>query len=224
MSVEEQMEETKEKAKTYGIGSIDEDSEQDSTQDDGSADDLNDETISSPSEASVDEPITELPTAEVETPEPSTVDEKDSVTESSHNDWTPNDVTQDDSVKDEHKMSKSLDADDSQLEPGVFPEGSQLHNISSQLYVPEEGIDDSGLPYIYRRDEVLANRGPFSVELLDETEHLVRLTENYVSQSFDEKKVAGSDIREALLIAGLYNLHDVVSVLEKWGYTPKVEP
>lgn len=105
------------------------------------------------------------------------------------------------------------------LQPATISSLPPLEQITTQLIIPRNREDIEGsLPYIYDRNGVQANRDPFSVRIQSETERLVRLTELQLSELFPDDDIKALDVREALLLAGLYNLDDLVSILEEWGY------
>lgn len=105
------------------------------------------------------------------------------------------------------------------LQPATSSSLPPLEQVTTQLLIPQNRTDIGGsLPYIYDRNGVQTDRDPFSVRIQSETERLVRLTELQLTELFPEDDIKALDVREALLLAGLYNLDELVAILEEWGY------
>lgn len=75
----------------------------------------------------------------------------------------------------------------------------------------------ASIPYIYRRDSVHDNRDRYPLFLQEETRNAERDAKREFEDKF-QNTVSVTDIREALILAGLDNLDDVESHLEGWGY------
>jgi hypothetical protein len=73
------------------------------------------------------------------------------------------------------------------------------------------------IPYLYRRDGVQEGRHRVPLFLKEETKRAERDTLREFEDRFDEN-VSLTDLREALVRAGLNNIQEVGEQLEKWGY------
>lgn len=81
-----------------------------------------------------------------------------------------------------------------------------------------DGVEQGGLPYIFARRTVKADREALPVYVREETGRGVAELERRLEDRFDGDELMSLDVREALLRAGLRNTDDVVAVLRAWGY------
>lgn len=73
------------------------------------------------------------------------------------------------------------------------------------------------IPYKYRRDGVQDGRDRVPLFLKPDTKRAERTAQREMEDRFDES-VSLTDLREALVKAGLDNLDQVEGHLEEWGY------
>jgi hypothetical protein len=78
------------------------------------------------------------------------------------------------------------------------------------------------IPYLYRRDGVKEGRDRVPLFLQPETKRAERDARREFEDRFDET-VALTDLREALVLAGLDHLDDVEGQLAEWGYGMRFE-
>lgn len=81
-----------------------------------------------------------------------------------------------------------------------------------------DGLEDGGLPYIFARRTVKADRDALPVYVRGETADGVAEFERRLAERFDGDELMALDVREALLRAGLRNADEAAAVLEAWGY------
>ncbi|MFC6726028.1 hypothetical protein ACFQE1_16990 [Halobium palmae] len=81
-----------------------------------------------------------------------------------------------------------------------------------------DGLERGGLPYIFARRTVKADREALPVYVREEAGRGVAELERRLDDRFDGDELMSLDVREALLRAGLRNTDDVVAVLRAWGY------
>lgn len=73
------------------------------------------------------------------------------------------------------------------------------------------------IPMIFRRDSVQDNRDRVPLFLQQDTQSAERDALRELEKQFDDD-ISLTDLREALVLAGLANLSDVESQLRDWGY------
>lgn len=98
--------------------------------------------------------------------------------------------------------------------PSDAPEQSSTSSTGSSQQSAGESIK---LPYIYRRSGVKDDRERITYFLQDETIDAERQAHRVFEDRFDQE-VLETDLREALVLAGLDNLGEVQTHLEEWGY------
>lgn len=110
----------------------------------------------------------------------------------------------DDSVRSEDDGTKSTGGD---------AVSGQTEEADSREDSPRQ-VD---IPYKFRRDGVQDNRTRVPLFLHEETKRAEREAQRELEERFDND-IALTDLREALVKAGLENLENVEGQLEKWGY------
>lgn len=102
---------------------------------------------------------------------------------------------------------------------------STTQNVESDPDIDGESVEDStmsqdtpvDIPYKYRRDSVQEDRDRVPLFLHPETKNAEREAMRELEDKFGES-VSMTDLREALVKAGLENLDETVQALQEWGY------
>lgn len=115
---------------------------------------------------------------------------------------------------DESPVSDEGPFDESMLVPSREPDFSLDFDIPNRTTGTE-------LPYIFRRSNVTKDREQIGIQGDTETKRMLRRAEIYAEEHFDGDSVQATDVREAVVLAGMANPGAVLAILEMWGYGSK---
>jgi len=110
------------------------------------------------------------------------------------------------------------DSESSQEDPGATLDSDpKLQSEPSSRRDRRQSQQSVEIPYIYRRDGVQDGRNRVPLFLMPESKRQERDVRHELEDRFDTS-VPLTDVREALLKAGVKNLDDVEDQLTEWGY------
>jgi hypothetical protein len=97
------------------------------------------------------------------------------------------------------------------------PSASERNDTESEQRRPRNSNQQIQIPYKFRRDGVQDGRKRVPLFLQDETKQAERDAQRELEDRFGDD-VSLTDLREALVLAGLENLDKAEEELEAWGY------
>jgi hypothetical protein len=117
----------------------------------------------------------------------------------------------------EDPFADETTADDSKADDDKSQAAAETTSEQSSTETTERQQQSMTIPYKFRRDGVQDGRDRVPLFLHPETKRAERDAVRELEERFDAD-VSLTDLREALVRAGLAHLDDVEDELEEWGY------